>query len=477
MATAEEIAKATGEDFSKTPKQPIGWKKDDNTLIDGETLLEAAENTPVVGGVVHAGEAGFAAGSGDFDKAAEHAAHAAVSAISGTGSKVGDEVLSQAADAAVSKVFEQQDDNQQSDSQNTDKPSWYETIENAYDKYTGEYDRREIEKLKQEYDYKNRLDYDLRQEAYRLENDNYNPEYDLLKQQAKRNEYQLSDAAKEEYQNALIELNKQHFDSTEAKENALAKLFGEYRDGKFEYNADDKQNSPNDKTNEHDKYDIEQNSETAATQETNNANKNILDKIQNILDELKDISAKIDEMDKSFDKGVLDKLLKLTNYFNNDFNWLKEKFDWLPDEFKDWFGLNRNGKFHIYDPLVLDLDGDGIELLKADGWNGVQFDYNGDGIKSSTGWVKADDGLLVWDRNGDGKINNGSEIFGEDMFPQKKLIVSDMGNTNSSSNSSSGSMSVSDVPSNPQPIVENDGFYALSKLDSNQDGIIDANDE
>ncbi|MBR7059330.1 MAG: hypothetical protein IKI22_01825, partial [Neisseriaceae bacterium] len=114
-------------------------------------------------------------------------------------------------------------------------------------------------------------------------------------------------------------------------------------------------------------------------------------------------------------------------------------------------------KFHIYDPLVLDLDGDGIELLKANGWNGVQFDYNGDGIKSSTGWVKSDDGLLVWDRNGDGIINNGSEIFGEDMFPQKKSIIpADMSNTGGGSNSSSdGGVSVSGIPSNPQPIVEN----------------------
>ena len=45
MPTAAEIAKETGEDFSKNPKNPIGWKKDDNTLIDGETVLEAARNS------------------------------------------------------------------------------------------------------------------------------------------------------------------------------------------------------------------------------------------------------------------------------------------------------------------------------------------------------------------------------------------------------------------------------------------------
>lgn len=45
------------------------------------------------------------------------------------------------------------------------------------------------------------------------------------------------------------------------------------------------------------------------------------------------------------------------------------------------------------DPLALDLDGDGIETRGADGT--VLFDFNGDGIKTGTGWVKPDDGFLV----------------------------------------------------------------------------------
>ena len=36
------------------------------------------------------------------------------------------------------------------------------------------------------------------------------------------------------------------------------------------------------------------------------------------------------------------------------------------------------------DPLVLDLDGDGIELIAANGT--VLFDHNADGIKTGTGW-------------------------------------------------------------------------------------------
>ncbi|MDD5053522.1 MAG: calcium-binding protein [Sulfuricurvum sp.] len=64
------------------------------------------------------------------------------------------------------------------------------------------------------------------------------------------------------------------------------------------------------------------------------------------------------------------------------------------------------------DPLVLDLDGDGIETTGV-GAGSVLFDHDGDGIKTATGWVKADDGLLVMDRNGNGTIDNGSELFGD----------------------------------------------------------------
>jgi hypothetical protein len=36
-----------------------------------------------------------------------------------------------------------------------------------------------------------------------------------------------------------------------------------------------------------------------------------------------------------------------------------------------------------------------------------------DGVKTGTGWVNGDDGLLVLDRNGNGVIDNGSELFGD----------------------------------------------------------------
>jgi len=63
------------------------------------------------------------------------------------------------------------------------------------------------------------------------------------------------------------------------------------------------------------------------------------------------------------------------------------------------------------DPLVFDLDGDGVETIGTNA--GILFDHKGDGIKFGTGWVNADDGILVYDKNGNGTIDNGRELFGD----------------------------------------------------------------
>ena len=95
------------------------------------------------------------------------------------------------------------------------------------------------------------------------------------------------------------------------------------------------------------------------------------------------------------------------------------------------------------DPLVLDLDGDSVETIPVT--NGVVFDFDGDGLKTGTGWVKGDDGFLVLDRNDNGTINNGSELFGVDTIKSNGLKATD-------------------------------GFDALRDLDSNADGLFDAQD-
>jgi hypothetical protein len=63
------------------------------------------------------------------------------------------------------------------------------------------------------------------------------------------------------------------------------------------------------------------------------------------------------------------------------------------------------------DPLILDLDGDGIETLDR-GAAGVYFDHNVDLFAEATGWLSGDDGFLVLDENKNGVIDNGTEMFG-----------------------------------------------------------------
>ena len=72
-------------------------------------------------------------------------------------------------------------------------------------------------------------------------------------------------------------------------------------------------------------------------------------------------------------------------------------------------GLYLNWNVATYDkiltPLVLDIKGDGLYFS-----SNIQFDNDTDGILESTPWIGAGDALLALDRNGDGVINNGSEI-------------------------------------------------------------------
>ena len=65
------------------------------------------------------------------------------------------------------------------------------------------------------------------------------------------------------------------------------------------------------------------------------------------------------------------------------------------------------------DPLVLDLDGDGIETLPINTVTPVMFDLDNSGVKKSVGWIKSDDGFLVLDRNANGTIDTGAELFGD----------------------------------------------------------------
>ncbi|MBI3446967.1 MAG: hypothetical protein HY055_16785, partial [Magnetospirillum sp.] len=88
-------------------------------------------------------------------------------------------------------------------------------------------------------------------------------------------------------------------------------------------------------------------------------------------------------------------------------------------------------------PLVLDLTGNGIALT-ALAPDSPYFDLTGSGFARKTGWVGAGTGLLCLDRNGNGNIDDITELFG----------------SNDAAN----------------------GFAALAALDANGDGVIDASD-
>jgi len=94
-------------------------------------------------------------------------------------------------------------------------------------------------------------------------------------------------------------------------------------------------------------------------------------------------------------------------------------------------------------PIVLDLDGNGIQTLSVNA--GVNFDLLANGQPVQTGWVGSGDGLLVLDINQDGSINDGSELFGT------STVLAD------------GSKAV-------------DGYQALAQLDTNHDGVINSAD-
>ncbi|MEZ5690845.1 MAG: hypothetical protein R3D71_04180 [Rickettsiales bacterium] len=65
------------------------------------------------------------------------------------------------------------------------------------------------------------------------------------------------------------------------------------------------------------------------------------------------------------------------------------------------------------DPLVIDMNGDGLKLDSFQ-TSAALFDLNEDGTLENTGWTKpnSDDSFLVIDKNNDGQINDISEMFG-----------------------------------------------------------------
>lgn len=68
-----------------------------------------------------------------------------------------------------------------------------------------------------------------------------------------------------------------------------------------------------------------------------------------------------------------------------------------------------------WEPLVLDMDGDGVEVVGAGA--GVTYDIDGDGVADATGWVSPDDAMLVYDLGHDGLINDVNELMFANYAP------------------------------------------------------------
>lgn len=90
------------------------------------------------------------------------------------------------------------------------------------------------------------------------------------------------------------------------------------------------------------------------------------------------------------------------------------------------------------DPLVLDLDNSGT-FETTTPQTGHDFDLLGTGTRVRAATVAGGDAFLAWDRNGNGRIDDGTELFGDQNGAA-------------------------------------DGFEELAKHDSGGDGVIDARD-
>jgi RTX calcium-binding nonapeptide repeat (4 copies)/Cadherin domain len=60
-------------------------------------------------------------------------------------------------------------------------------------------------------------------------------------------------------------------------------------------------------------------------------------------------------------------------------------------------------------PIVFDLNGDGVTLINRSS-STARFDWDNNGTRDKTGWVGSDDGILFFDRDGNGTVSGADEL-------------------------------------------------------------------
>ena len=106
-------------------------------------------------------------------------------------------------------------------------------------------------------------------------------------------------------------------------------------------------------------------------------------------------------------------------------------------------------KPETYNPLAIDLNNDGIKGTNLD--YKINFDLDNNGFKEATSWIDNNDAFITIDKNNNGAIDNGSELFGNKSISNNAYAYTN-------------------------PNAKN-GFESLKELDSNNDGIIDEKDK
>ena len=104
------------------------------------------------------------------------------------------------------------------------------------------------------------------------------------------------------------------------------------------------------------------------------------------------------------------------------------------------------------DPIIIDLNKNGITSTKLN--NTTYFDHDNNNFKEASSWIDKGDAFLALDKNSNGLIDNGNELFGNHTISNTRFGEQEANNDTSIN-----------------------GYEALKAYDLNGDNVIDSKDE